>query len=81
MQDVLWPTPSGIDYEQAYNRCSSALVGSSLEAAGCGVTINIDLEGAIQNCVNDIKVCQKCEKPENNTEVHTYISLFYLFFL
>ncbi|XP_035827995.1 uncharacterized protein LOC118477191 [Aplysia californica] len=54
--NVFWPTPSGIEYEHAKDLCGSALMSSSLSAAGCGIDFTVDVESAIEFCINDIKM-------------------------
>ncbi|GFR90472.1 von Willebrand factor D and EGF domain-containing protein, partial [Elysia marginata] len=54
--EIKWPTPSGLDVDDATRICREAVFNSSLSVAGCNAAINIDVEGAILSCVTDIKI-------------------------
>ncbi|GFN75653.1 von Willebrand factor d and egf domain-containing protein, partial [Plakobranchus ocellatus] len=51
-----WPTPSGVDRDDAYRICRETVFNSSVSVAGCNSSINVDVEGAIESCVTDIKI-------------------------
>ncbi|CAG5135635.1 unnamed protein product, partial [Candidula unifasciata] len=52
--DTKWPTPSGLDKDKVYSLCSGAVINSSLAAAGCNQTLQINIDAAIEFCVTDI---------------------------
>ena len=56
MQGATFPTPNGITEQMARNNCTSFI---SLSSAGnaCQAIAEVDTQGNLENCIDDIKVC------------------------